>query len=451
MSTTTPTITAQKEPLNANSKAIIAGTLTSLAYLYLALNSSEYGDLELGQLLGVSLFCAGLSFWVWHVHSRQKLDISLITLLGFAIVFRIIGSFSFPILEDDFYRYLWDARLTIETGSPYGIAPAEFFGKPNISQSFEFILDGINYPYVETIYGPTCQWLFALAFLISPGEIWPLQVLIGLIDLMVILLLLKLAKPTSVLLYAWSPLVIKEFVITTHPDVLGVMFILIGLVLIQRREYVGLGVCMALACGVKIFAVMLLPFLLRFEWRAWSAFFITAILIALPFGLKDAWFPSGLSTMGGNWLFNAPLYRLAEVTIGSWVSLNQVKITLIGVLAISCSVYLVYYLRKGSSVIAHRDLRGDLLYAGLFLCAPAFNAWYLVWLLPFAVFRPSLWAWLMSFTILLSYASGINLASDSGLGPYEHRGWVIAVEFIPPILAFFWLISRDRLLSKPTI
>jgi len=428
--------------LSPDSQAIIAGGLSSLAYLYIALNSQGYGDFNLTQLLATSLFCASLSFWIWFVHTRQNQEIQLSTLLGFALLFRLIGGFSFPILEDDFYRYLWDARMTIEAGSPYGIPPSNFFAADHLSEPFESILDGINYPYIETIYGPTSQWLFALAYLISPGEVWPLQLLMGLIDLSLILMLLKLAKPTSVLLYAWSPLVIKEFVITAHPDVLGVMFIVLAMLLLNKRRLLGVGICMALACGVKIFAVILLPFLLRFEWKSWLAFFATAIAIAMPFGLQQAWLPGGLSAMGSSWLFNAPLYFLADTLMASWISLNSIKLVLIGSLALGCASYLVHYLLKGADVIAHQELRGDLLYASLFLCAPVFNAWYLVWLLPFAVFRPSIWAWLLSVTILLSYASGINL-NNTELEPYEHWGWVIALQFIPPLLAAGRMIFRS--------
>lgn len=435
--------------LTPNLQAIIAGGLSSLAYLYMALNSRYYGHFELTQLLSVGLFCAALSFWVWHIHNRQNIDINLRTLIGFAVLFRIIGGFTFPVLEDDFYRYLWDARMTIETGSPYGVAPADFFGTQHASEQFEVILDGINYPFIETIYGPTSQWLFALAYLIAPGEIWALQALLGLIDLAIILLLLKLAKPTSVLLYAWSPLVIKEFVVTAHPDIAGVMPIVLALFMLKKRQFVSVGICMALACGVKIFAVMLLPFLLRFEWKAWFAFLVTAALIAAPFGIKEAWLPEGLSSMSSDWLFNAPLYLLASITLGKWVSLSSVKLALIGTLAVASASYLLFYLKKGPSVIAHQALRGDLLYAGLFLCAPVFNAWYLVWLLPFAVLRPSPWAWLASVTILLSYASGINL-SNSDLEPYTHWNWVIALEFAPPMLVAIYCSWRSIQLSTPS-
>jgi len=436
------------EQLDLKKHTLIAGGISCLAYLYVAFHSRSYGDFDLAQLLITSLFCAALSFWIWYLHTRQNQTVDVTTLVGFAILFRLIGGFSFPILEDDFYRYLWDAHMTVEFGSPYGIPPADFFDAPQVSERFEIILSGINYPFIDTVYGPTCQWLFAVAYLISPGEIWPLQLMLGMADLILILLLLKLANPNSVLLYAWSPLIIKEFVITAHPDVLGAMFIVLALVLLKKNRLMGLGACLALACGVKVFALIVLPFLLRFEWRAWFVFFTTAVLIALPFGLKDAWLPGGLSAMGSSWLFNAPLYFVADVWLGRWFSLGSIKLILLTLLGLGCASYLVRYLYKGRDVVAHKELRGDLLYAGLFLCAPALNAWYLVWLLPFAVLRPSVWAWLLSVTILLSYASGINLA-DTGLEPYQHSAWVLALEFIPPAIAVlfaaFSLMPHNKL------
>ncbi|MFT6098625.1 MAG: hypothetical protein ACJAYF_001167 [Arenicella sp.] len=429
--------------------AVIAGLLSTSAYLYMANGSRHDGDFELVQLLSLSVFCAALSFWVWYVHVRQQQEINLLILLSFAILFRVIGGFTFPVLEDDFYRYLWDARMTVEFGSPYSMPPADFFDHETLSYRFERILDGINYPTVDTIYGPTCQWLFALAYVISPGEIWPLQALLGVADMLLILLLLKLAQPNSVLLYAWSPLIIKEFVITAHPDVLGALLVVSSLLVLHRRQWVSLGVFMALACGVKIFALILLPFLLRFEWKAWLAFLATAMLIAQPFGIKEAWFPGGLSAMGSSWLFNAPIYLLADLTIGKWVSVFAVKLALLGTFAFASAAYLIIYLKKGRDVIAHQEFRGDLLYLGLFLAAPVFNAWYLVWLLPFAVLRPSVWAWSLSTTILLSYATGINL-SNSGLEPYQHWPSIIALEFLPIAIIATYSFLKNQQHQQPS-
>ena len=97
------------------------------------------------------------------------------TVIFFAIVFRVLGVLAFPVLEDDIFRYLWDGRMSIELGSPYGLIPSDYFDHAGISARFEEILGLINYPNIATVYGPTNQWVFALSYLVAPGESWPLQ------------------------------------------------------------------------------------------------------------------------------------------------------------------------------------------------------------------------------------------------------------------------------------
>ena len=64
------------------------------------------------------------------------------------------------------------------------------------------------------------------------------------------------------MLYAWCPLVVKEIAFTAHPDGLGVGLLLAALVLAQGRRWRSAAVCLGLACGAKIFALVLVPFVL---------------------------------------------------------------------------------------------------------------------------------------------------------------------------------------------
>lgn len=419
-----PMNTSANPFFSARNGALIGGAISTVCYLYMAVNSQSYGDLGLYPFLFCSLLCGLISILVWWHHTSKGEQINIWTLLSFALLFRAIGVFTFPILEDDFYRYLWDARMTIESGSPYGKPPSSYFDT-ELGDKFELILGAVNYPDISTVYGPIGQWFFALAYLISPGEVWPLQLLFGGADIVVIFLLLKLAKPTTVLLYAWSPLIIKEFAITAHPDVLGALFLLAALMSTQRRHYVWAGIFLAFAAGVKVFALILLPFLIGKHWRAWCSFLVVAILIALPFGLREAWIPAGLAAMGSDWLFNAPLYAL----LSNFFSIITIKAILLVSLALICGIYLISTtLRSHEEKKLAIKFRADLLFAGLFLCMPAFNPWYLVWLLPFSVITPRPWAWVASLSLLLSYACGINLP-QSGLESYQHPNWVLVIEF----------------------
>lgn len=339
-------------------------------------------------------------------------------------MFRCIGLLAFPVLEDDMYRYLWDARMTVEFGSPYLSAPSEFFGSDSINDRFNHILGLINYPHVKTVYGPVTQWAFALCYLIAPGEIWPLQLIFMLADIALILILLRLTTPNNVLLYAWCPLAIKEFAFTAHPDVLGAMLLMLSVLFFTKKQYVTVGVLVAVAAGVKIFAILLAPFLLKLEWKGWFAMLLTGVIVALPFGVLTAWLPDGLSAMGNAWFFNAPLHLWLNI----WFDSDTVKLVLLAALLVSVGIY---WLIRQRNLLGHQEdsiPRGDILYIGLLLASPVLNPWYLVWLLAFATIRPSLWAWALSVSVLLSYVSGINL-NDSSLQHYQIPNKILIMEF----------------------
>ena len=411
----------------------VIGSLSTLIYVILANLSQGYGDIGLEPFLLLSILNALFCFALWYAHQRCDQQINVMFMLGFAVLFRVIGTTTFPIMEDDFYRYLWDAHQTWQLGTPYGPSPSAYFDgslSAPLSDRFELILDSINYPDVATVYGPTAQWVFALAYLIAPGEVWPLQWILAATDIALILLLLTLVKPNSVLLYAWCPLVIKEFSITAHPDVMGALLLFTALILHRRNNIAAAACLLALAVGIKLVAILIMPFFLQFNWRAWVAFLLTALMIAFPFGIINAWFPSGLGAMSQDWLFNAPLYLI----LSPWLEFTQIKLTLAGLLALFCIWQFLFYYKSRKSISLIAGLKGEWFYGLLFLCSPVFNPWYLVWLLPFAVIRPSLWAWTISVTALFAYASGINL-SNSELQPYAHPNWAMALEFLPVLLA----------------
>ena len=345
-------------------------------------------------------------------------------MLLFAVIFRLIGIWGEPFFEDDFYRYLWDGRTLVETGNPYTKPPADFFSDTTLSERFEDILDQINYPNIATVYGPVNQWLFALCYLVAPGEIWPLQTLLAAADIVIVLMLLRLANANWVLLYAWAPLMIKEFAFTAHPDVLGVALLVGALVTAKNQRWVLTGLLLGLAAAAKIFALILVPFVLQFRWRGWCAFVFSAIIVALPFGVASAWLPEGLKAMASDWLFNAPLYFL----FSPWVHPAVTKNVLMGLFVIGWGWYL-YRHTLGASKDAPflGSVRADVLFGIFFLCAPVMNAWYLVWLLPFGVLYPSATLWATSVALGLAYASGINLPK-SDLDLYEQPVWALALE-----------------------
>lgn len=405
----------------------LAGFLSALAYSYLCLNSQYEGQLELPQLWASVGLSALLCFLSWAYYRHTELNRwALGSLIFWAVVFRGIGVLSFPAMEDDFYRYLWDGRMVAAMASPYQQAPAEFFNTEGLTDAWQSILSGINYPESKTVYGPVNQYLFALAHYMAPAEVWPLQLIMALFDMLLIAVLLLLYRNWNVLLYAWCPLVVKEFAFTAHPDVAALLAVVLALLLVGRNYVYWAAAAMAVAVMAKIFALILLPFILRRHWCAYGLFILLCLCLGFP--LTGAQLPQGLMAMAGGWQFNAPLHQL----LSQWFDFNGVKLFLLLVFS-SCWAGLLYRFMRLDDRGELTDgwvaaLDADRLFALMLLCAPVINPWYVTWVLVFAVFKPSFWAWTLSFSVFLAYASGINL-TDSELGLYQQPLWAISLEY----------------------
>ena len=413
---------------------LIAGSLSLGLYTSWAVLSDTDGAVTVYHLWMVAALASALCIAVWNDYRCRSQTIPFSLLLAFAIAFRLVGIGAFPVLEDDFYRFLWDGRIFVTMGSPYDLIPEDFFDR-DFGASYNWILGQINYPDIATVYGPSAQWVFALSYIIAPGEVWPLQLLIASADILLIVLLRKFTSTNNVLLYAWCPLVIKETVFSVHFDGIGVCLLIAAWLCCHRNRFYFAGALLAMAAGVKVFALVAIPFFLRFRWRGWLAFLGGAILISLPFGILPAWLPSGLQAMNTQWLFNAPLYSL----LLNAFSYSTVKVLLQGVFILVWACYLTRQLFFADS---WQHPRLDWVFAGLLLCIPALNPWYLLWLLPFAVINPSRWAWMSASCVLLAYAIGLNLPEQE-LSPYEQLPLTMLIEFSLIAFAVF-LDLRSR-------
>lgn len=413
--------TTRLTPLN------IGGLLSACAYIFLTYRSQSYAQAGYVELWTISVFCAALCFCVFYYHHKNNIALSVKSLLFWALCFRLIGVAGFPIMEDDFYRYLWDGRMWVETGSPYQLAPADFFGDDTIPEKFEDILGRINYPDIATVYGPVCQWVFAISYWLAPGELWLLQLIFALLDFALVLLLLRVAPAKWVLLYAWCPLAIKEFAYSAHTDILGIFFMFAAIIARQSSRFMLAALLLSLSVGSKVFAIILVPLLLGFRWRAWLVFGAGILAITATFLSIDPWIPEGLGEMASHWMFNAPMYMLLlPVLLPGWI-----KLMMLSVFTAFWCVYAWRFIFGRENIIP----RGDWLFGMFLLCIPVANAWYLMWLLPFAVIYPSRWAWVASISVLLSYTNGLN--PDQPL-----PGAVVGLEYAAILLALFYDFVR---------
>ena len=197
------------------------GLWCALGYAALAVLARQPGEPDLALFFLLAAW-TGLPVFGLYLYFRRRGDpFPVGRLLLWAVVFRICGLAGGPFYEDDFYRYLWDAYRFATAGTPYGAAPEQFFVDPAVPALFQGVLDGINYPELPTIYGPTTQFVFLLGYWLQPASVTALQAILIAVDLATVVLLLRLTRPANVLLYAWCPLVVKEIAFTAHPDGAG--------------------------------------------------------------------------------------------------------------------------------------------------------------------------------------------------------------------------------------
>ncbi|NKB75505.1 MAG: hypothetical protein GKR96_00325 [Gammaproteobacteria bacterium] len=421
------------------------GACCAAFYLALQFLSNEDSGINVVFFLQIHWLIALAIFGYWFYLHKTNQTLSLFCLILWAMIFRVIGVFGSPILEDDFFRYLTDGCVFIEHGTPYGIAPQTLFATNQLSAECQDILTWVNHPDIPTIYGPVLQYLFALGSWISPANITVLQIIFSLFDMGLILCLLRLSNTNNVMLYAWCPLVIKEITFTAHPDIVGVFFVFVALVSLRSRHFFLTALFSGLALAAKVFAVIVVPFLIfGLGVKYWLITVLVFALLYLPFLLHHQTDLFVLSSFAQSWTFNASIFSIAKL----FLSDSNSRLVCLGIFATLWTGYLYWFHRRitrqtGSMESTHNTVfRGDWLFGVFFALSPVFNPWYLIWLLPFAVIHPSYWTWTIATTASLSYLTGLNMA-HSNLQAYEVAHWATLLEY--GLIIFAFTLDRWRL------
>ncbi len=389
------------------------GLALTAAYGYWAVESNTHPHgLELIEFLVSFWLIAAIVFFYWWCLGKYKIKVEMSTVILWAVVFHVMGILGSPILEDDFYRYLLDGCVFVNTGSPYGITPTSLFFDNSLPPECQSLLNWVNNPDLPTIYPPLLQYVFGVSHLVYPVNINALQIFYTLVDLSIIYLLGKIAPARNVLLFAWSPLVIKEFAFTVHPDVLGAGLLIFAFIARKYHRSTLACVLTALACCTKILAIVAIPFILhRQPLRNWIIFATTILLVYSPFILQGNTDLPVLFIFAEVWQFNAFAFKLVSLFFSDEIS----RLICASIFLIWFGFYLLHWINKSNLTSIPRF---DWVFGVFLLLSPVINAWYFIWVLPFVVLKPSYWGWTASVVLHLSYVTGLHL-ENSILGAYQ--------------------------------
>lgn len=319
--------------------------------------------------------------------------------------------------QDDYHRYLWDGAVVARGLNPYAVAPGnanstdhappELAALARQSEAAETIRR-INHPHLRTMYPPAAQCLFAGAALIRPFSLTAWRATLAAFDALslvaVLLSLRRLRRPASqCVLYLWNPLIVWETYVGGHLDLAAAALAVLGVALLLHRRSVAAAATLTLAIGMKLWPVLLVPFVLSAARRRRRALWAiaTMLVVAAPM----AWWyasalgaDSGLQTYAHTWRSHAGAFllirRVARVAT-AWVPSAELRTLARGIAA--GLAFAGAALLAGRSGRRLRDAARLIPYAPLLglLLSPTLYPWYYLAVVPLAALAPSpaLLAW----------------------------------------------------------
>jgi hypothetical protein len=420
-----------------------------------------YGQRHLQRPLGlfVAVYLTAWGFSMLALRQARQLPydrLAIWEIVGFAVLFRVTLLLSQPIQEDDFYRYLWDGKVVASGLNPYVVAPLtarnpaasneEAQRLAQLARQDEHltrILARVNHPQVPTIYPPLAQGIFALTAWLAPGSLLALRLVLLSFDLAIGGVVVSLLRHCSsnvllVVVYAWSPLVIKETINSAHYDVVPTFFFVLALWCVLKGKLLSAYASLALAILGKVYPVLLLPV---FLWRtiilhgcrqALYSFCVVCTVVVLgyvPFLDAGAMLWRGTLVFADHWQSNSLLFPLLV-----WLTSERWMTNVAAVVLLGCT--LLTLLRVYDVRVDREFLRVNFLATGtMLLLSPVGNPWYFLWIMPLLCVFP-LRSWLLLSGLLGLYYLWFSFVYRDAVETFR---WVIWLEYVP----FYGMLLRE--------
>jgi hypothetical protein len=423
----------------------------------------------------VVLVCIELAAGVLYVLAVLgfRNDVSSKGLLVWAVVvgalLRACMMPSAPVLEDDYYRYLWDGAVVAHGENPYAYSPGDVLDGTEDSSAVPpvlhqlakdsgLVVSRINHPHLRTIYPPVAQAAFALAHVLRPWSMAAWRVVLLLFDVAALALLVAILRtlklnPLWLVTYWWNPILIKEVYNSGHMDVLALPFVLGAVLLTIRGRHVWAAGALALAVGTKLWPVALLPIILRPAFSrpkrliaALCLFAVLACIALLPVYAAALDGGSGFLAYARGWEMNDALFMLFVWCARFFLRVFGANPTAAqSVARIAVSGMLVVWIARlaRGNVTDPRDMceRCLLVVAAIFVLSPTQYPWYYLWLLPFLAVRPRLS--LLLWTVLLPlYYLRFYLNARDQAAVFDNV--IVWIEHVPVwiLLGREWYVAR---------
>jgi hypothetical protein len=414
-------------------------SLTCLLYYYFAYHLQRA---DFGILLG--LYSSIFFGYILIISSDFKYKF----LLG--LIFRFVLICQIPNLSQDFYRFIWDGRLIINSINPYSFLPFEIIN--NVFDGDYLIAKMGNLSaHNHSNYPPFNQLIFAIGAFVSPknilGNVLVFRLVIVLADIGIyifgrkILDILNLEKD-KIYLYFLNPLIIIELTGNLHFEGLMMFFVCLGFYFFYKSKYFGSAVFIALAILTKLVPLMLLPFFINKLplHKLMTFYFLLGAMCLIAFiPFFDKYLVTNYSKTIGLWFtnfeFNASIYYVLR-EIGFWIS-GYNLIGVIGKVTPVIIVSTIFYLAVKKKDFLQNQFMALMVY---FLLSTTIHPWYLTSMIFFGVFLNVKSIWIWSYFIIFSYSAYAG-------NQFLEKPLFLFLEYIPVI--WFFYIEAFKFLKKP--
>ena len=363
---------------------------------------------------GDVLACLGLAGMLWAHSQGWRPNPRHLLLISSAVIAVMVCLT--PVGSSDTASYAAYGRIASLGGNPYTTNPLRFLGR----HSEYFGVVGSLWKRQPSVYGPYATAIQSFAASIGGHHvattIWVLMILNGLAFIGVGVLLLKTSDDPvrATLFWTANPVLIQQLVGGGHLDTLVAAAAICAIQVARRLPNVGgdvlVGMLIGVACGIKIYAVLIglglaWPLLRRHEWMRTTR--IAAVsLVTLAIGYSAYGLRALKPVFGGLQLVTLPspwrVFELAGMALGVDKGTLTTIISLSWPFLLIIVAWLIY--QRISSDQPREVVAPFALTFAWILVAPWVFAWYtaVAWAALTQVPRNRMTRWLALVTVFLA-------------------------------------------------